>query len=80
MKLIFTILGIALYMLFGSYLMSVMADEALEIGNTKEGSLFAFLSMVSIPAAILSVGVAILMLFFKVPTEKTANWMKKENI
>ena len=79
-KLSFSLGGMALTVLFGSYLASVMADDAIEIGNSGEGALLALMSMISLPAAVLSLGVVAWILLFKVPTEKTARWMKKENI
>jgi hypothetical protein len=79
-KFSFLLVGMALAVLFGSYQASVMADEALEIGDSGKGALFALTSMVSLPAAVLGVGMVTWIFFFTVPTEKTARWMKKENI
>lgn len=58
-KLVFLLAGMALTILYGSYLTSVMADKALEIGDSGEAAILALMSMTSLPAAVLSVVVVI---------------------
>jgi hypothetical protein len=66
--------------LYSSYLTSVMADQSLDAGKAGEAAILDIMSMIPLPIAIFSVAIAVWIVAFKVPTEKVANWMKKENV
>lgn len=70
----------AAIIIFGSYFMSVMADNANGAGNIEESEALGLMGIISLPAALLATAMVAWKLVFNVPTEKDPSWMQAKSV